>query len=178
MQLKEWDVVVRPDRAAVRGKRKTQAERVVKVGLASRCRESLVDVIRARVRAVSEATHRAGLMLLDIIMTCQDDGQRKPEFTQTFFLQRYRGDGQLYCSAAAGMVTNFKNSIVHAFEARQKLYVRTWLRSHNLRDKPFHVIKAINSWGVREALSPFAKGLVTSGASSAWSATLPSTLPS
>jgi len=34
-------------------------------------------------------------------------------------------------------------------------------RAHNLRDKPFHVVKAIDSWAVREALSPFAEGLVT-----------------
>jgi len=73
-------------------------------------------------------------MLLDIIMTCQDNGRRMPKFTQTFFLQmllsnrdnpyvatalegpfsafpapqRYRKDSQLYSSAAASMLTNFK----------------------------------------------------------------------
>ena len=74
--------------------------------------------------------------------------------------QRYRGDSQLYTSAAVGMLTSFKNSIVHAFEARQKRYVRTWLRANNIRDRPFDVIKAINAWGVRVDLSPFVEGLV------------------
>ena len=113
--------------------------------------ESLVDAIRARVCAVSETTHRAGLMLLDIIMTCQDNGRRMPKFTQTFFLQmllsnrvnpyvatalegpfsafpapqRYRKDSQLYSSAAASMLTNFKGVLQGSSFSRTPLSTRS-----------------------------------------------------
>lgn len=61
--------VTRPDKAAAKAGRKFEQERVAKCGLHKHLSEkSLGDAIRARVRAVSEATNLAGLMLLDIVL--------------------------------------------------------------------------------------------------------------
>jgi len=180
-------VRTRPDKALARSERKGEVEKVVKCGLSSHLEEmSLLEPIRKRVRAVSEATNRAGLMALDIIMSCQDRGTPLPDFDQTFFRQlmldsskvegveetarlfaefpdpvRYVGDGQLYSSAALSMVTNFKNSIVTPFEARQKRFVRTWCdEDPAARGPAWPIIKAINLWGLDEPLLPDAAAFV------------------
>ena len=58
----------RPDRAAALASRKTEVERVVKCALAKRLlQKSLKQPIVDRCRSVSQATHRAGLMFLDIV---------------------------------------------------------------------------------------------------------------
>ena len=171
----------RPDKAAARAESQYTVEKVVKCGLHRHLlQKSLAGPIRDRVRTVSEATHRAGLMLLDIILRNLDRGTTLPEFDQTFFRQllltdpsnshvaestrdafakcstikRYKGDGQLYSSAAKSMMTNFKNSLVFAFEARQKRYVKLWCsQDPDARGAPWPIIKAINKWGTPEALT-------------------------
>ena len=171
----------RPDKAAAKAERQYTVEKVVKCGLHRHLlQKSLLGPIRDRVRTVSEATHRAGLMLLDIILRNLDRGTALPEFDQTFFRQllltdpynshvaestrdafakcstikRYKGDGQLYSSAAKSMMTNFKNSLVFAFEARQKRYVKLWCsQDPDARGTPWPIIKAINKWGTPEALT-------------------------
>lgn len=76
----------RPDKAAMKKQREFESEKAVKCGLHGHLAEkSLLDPIRERVRSVSEATNRAGLMLLDIVMRRQDDGVALPEMDQTFF---------------------------------------------------------------------------------------------
>ena len=178
----------RPDKAAMKKQREFESEKAVKCGLHSHLAEkSLLDPIRQRVRTVSEATNRAGLMLLDIVMRCQDDGVALPEMDQTFFYRlltanevepairasmsdtflsfpgvtRYMGDKQLYASAAAAMKTNFKNSVVFAFEPRQKRYVRAWCnQAPEARGEPWPIIKAINNWGLEEDLTPEATNFV------------------
>ena len=178
----------RPDKAAMKKQREFESEKAVKCGLDGHVlQKSLLGPIRDRVRTVSQATNRAGLMLLDIVMRCQDDGCALPEMDQTFFYRlltasstestirtamsdtfasfpavpRHKGDKQLYASAAAAMKTNFKNSIVFAFEPRQKRYVAAWCKqSPEARGKPWPIIKAINNWGLEEDLTPEASEFV------------------
>lgn len=178
----------RPDKAAMKKQKEFESEKAVKCGLHGHLAEkSLLDPIRARVRTVSEATNRAGLMLLDIVMRCQDSGVSLPEMDQTFFYRlltaneveptikeslsdtfssfpavtRYQGDKQLYASAAAAMKTNFKNSVVFAFEPRQKRYVSAWCKqAPEARGEPWPIIKAINNWGLEDDLTPDAEDFV------------------
>jgi hypothetical protein len=178
----------RADRAEARSLGKLQFERVVKCGLARHLlQKSLVQAIRVRVRAVSEATNRAGLMLLDIVMRYQGGGVPLPEMDQSFFRQllladrenpsvdacvadtfasfpspqRFAGDGQLYSSAAARMVTTFGNSLVYAFEPRLRRYIKTWCKqAPEARGEPWPILKAITNWGTMEELTPEARDFV------------------
>ncbi len=172
---------LRPDKAVAQAQRRFEQEKVVKCGLAGHlAQKSLAQARRDRVRSVSEATNRAGLALMDLVMTCQDEERDLPLLDQTFFrrlllmdvsdlhiaecargafakfpqLRRFAGDGQLYSSAAKAMETNFNNSIVYAFEPRQKRYVREWCKEAPLeRGEAWPIIKAINCWGVQEPLT-------------------------
>ena len=173
--------VTRPDKAAAKAGRKFEQERVAKCGLHKHLSEkSLGDAIRARVRAVSEATNLAGIMLLDIVLRNMDRGTRVPDFTQIFCRQvmlrdmenphvresvaecftgfapveRFMGDGQLYTSAALAMEVNFRNSIVFSFEQKQKRYVREWCsKAPQARGESWPIVKAINNWGTPERLT-------------------------
>jgi hypothetical protein len=171
----------RPDIAEAKKRAKYEVERVTKCGLQKHLlQKSLLPAIRERVRAVSESTNRAGLMLLDIIMRSLDRGSAFPTLDQTFFrhlllgdmsdpfvvesfdeafstfprMTRFAGDGQTYSSAARDMKTNFFNSIVFAFEPRQKRYVKLWCsQDPEVRGEAWPIIKAINNWGTMEALT-------------------------
>ena len=184
----------RPDKAAAREQRKYEVEKVVKCGLHGHLlQKSLEGAIRDRVRAVSESTNRAGLMLLDIVLRNLDRGSALPEFDQTFFrrlllcdrtdqhvsecledafasfpmTERFKGDGQLYSSAAKAIDTNFKNSVVFAFEARQKRYVTLWCsKDPEARGEPWPIIKAINLWGTPEEVTAEGEKFVNSERSS------------
>ena len=178
----------RADRAEAYALGKLEFERVVKCGLPGHLlQKSLTQAIRDRVRAVSEATNRAGLMLLDVVMRCQDSNVPLPEMDQTFFRQllladpgnssvrgcladtfasfpsppRFVGDGQLYSSAAARMVTTFGNCLVYAFEPRLRRYINTWCKqAPEARGEPWPILKAITNWGTMEELTPEARAFV------------------
>ena len=178
----------RADKAEAYALGKLEFERVVKCGLHGHLlQKSLGEAIRDRVRSVSEATNRAGLMLLDIVMRRQDANRALPEMTQTFFRQllladpgnqavqecmadtfasfpsppRFVGDSQLYSSAAARMVTTFGNSLVFAFEPRLRRYIKTWCnQAPGARGEVWPILKAINNWGTMEELTPDARVFV------------------
>lgn len=171
----------RPDKAEAKERSKYEVERATKCALQKHLlQKSLLPAIRERVRAVSESTNRAGLMLLDIIMRSLDRCSAFPKLDQTFFRHlllgdmsdpfvaesfaeafstfprttRFAGDGQPYSSAARDMMTNFYNSIVFAFEPRQKRYIKLWCsQDPAARGEAWPIIKAINNWGTMETLT-------------------------
>ena len=191
-ELFGWGIRVtkRLDNVIAAQKRRLEVEKVVKCGLSSHLLEGFLrEPIRQRVRSISEATNKAGLMLLDIVMQCQDSDMELPNMDQTFLyrlltgnvedptikrlvegtfasfppIQRYGGDYQLYAHATNTMLTNLKKSVVFAVEASSIRYIQAWCKhAPGERGKADGIIKAVNKWGIMEDLTPHAQAFVVS----------------
>ena len=71
------------------------------------------------------------------------------EFYDYPAIQRTRGDCQAITIAAARYGTNLKTSVLHAFLGRQKSFLRTWLRYHEVESEEvsaYRVQCLINGW--------------------------------
>lgn len=76
-------------------------------------------------------------------------------------LEKCRGDTQAYVYASKQYMTNFKNSLVYAFEGRQQAFVRHWCEQNKLTKKDSYAIRcAINQWGCRSEVPALAKPFV------------------
>ena len=76
-------------------------------------------------------------------------------------LEKCRGDIQAYVYASKRYMTNFKNSLVYAFEGRQKAFVRHWCEQNKLTKEDSYAIRcAINQWGCRSDVPETAKSFV------------------
>jgi len=68
-------------------------------------------------------------------------------------LEKCRGDTQAYVYASKQYMTNFKNSLVFAFEGRQKKHVLRWCLENKLTKEDAYAIRcAINGWGCRKVV--------------------------
>jgi len=73
-------------------------------------------------------------------------------------LEKCRGDIQAYVYASKQYMTNFKNSLVYAFEGRQKAFIRHWCEQNKLTKEECYAIRcAINQWGCRTEVPESAK---------------------
>lgn len=73
-------------------------------------------------------------------------------------LEKCKGDIQAYVYASKRYMTNFKNSLVYAFEGRQKAFIRHWCEQNKLTKEDSYAIRcAINQWGCRAEVPAAAK---------------------
>lgn len=76
-------------------------------------------------------------------------------------ITKCRGDTQAYVYASKHYMTNFKNSLVYAFDGRQKAFVRHWCEQKNLTKEDVYTIRcAINRWGCKGTVPEIAKAFV------------------
>ena len=65
-------------------------------------------------------------------------------------ISRCKGDSQAYAYASKTYMTNFKNSLIFAFENRQKGYISKWCEINGIHKKHTHAIRCyINKWECR-----------------------------
>jgi hypothetical protein len=65
-------------------------------------------------------------------------------------LEKCRGDTQAYVYASKQYMTNFKNSLIYAFDGRQKAFIRHWCQRNSLTKEDSYAIRcAINQWGCK-----------------------------
>ena len=83
-------------------------------------------------------------------------------FKDTFpIIQKCRGGLQAYTYAAKKYMTNFKNSIMFAFEGRQKAFLKHWSSQYNIVKEDTYAIRcAINGWECRRTVPETAKTFV------------------
>jgi hypothetical protein len=73
-------------------------------------------------------------------------------------LEKCRGDTQAYVYASKQYMTNFKNSLVYAFEGRQKAFIRHWCEQNKLTKEDSYAVRcAINQWACRSEVPETAK---------------------
>jgi hypothetical protein len=76
-------------------------------------------------------------------------------------IEKCRGDTQAYVYASKQYMTNFKNTLVFAFEGRQKKHVTRWCQENNLTKEDAYAIRcAINGWGCRKEIPEKANSFV------------------
>lgn len=76
-------------------------------------------------------------------------------------IDKCRGDTQAYVYASKHYMTNFKNSLVYAFEGRQKAFICRWCEQHTLTKEDAYTIRcAINRWGCKGVIPEPAKTFI------------------
>jgi hypothetical protein len=75
--------------------------------------------------------------------------------------EKCRGDIQAYVYAAQKYMTNFKNSLIFAFDSRQKAFIKHWCKQNQLtKEQTYSIRCAVNGWPIKTMIPEIAERFI------------------